>query len=185
LPLHVEGARRDVVVWKSTCAAISGGREAAEWASDYLGAPHDLVYMPDTTERAVNPDYGRAGDITSFADGYPILIAAQSSLDDLNARLESPLPMNRFRPNVVVGGTPAWEEDDWKAITIGAIPLRVVKPCDRCVVTTVDQASAERGVEPLRTLATFRAREGKVYFGMNMIPDELGTMRVGDPFVRR
>ena len=175
-----EGAHRSVVVWKSTCDALSAGDEAATWFGEYLGAPSDLVFMPDSTERAVNPDFARADDVASFADAYPILIATEESLRDLNARMEHALPMNRFRPNVVVAGAPAWDEDTWTRVAIGAIPLRVPKPCDRCVVTTVDQETAAKGVEPLRTLATFRAREGKVYFGQNAIPDRDGIVRVGD-----
>jgi uncharacterized protein YcbX len=175
-----DGPRKDVVVWKSTCAAISGGREAAAWASEYLGAPSDLVCMPETTERAVSADYGRAGDVTSFADGFPILVASTSSLDDLNARMESPLPMDRFRPNVIVTGAPAWDEDVWTRVTFGAVPMRLVKGCDRCVVTTTDQTTGARGPEPLRTLATFRARDNKVYFAVNAIPDAIGALRVGD-----
>jgi uncharacterized protein YcbX len=175
-----DGGRHDVVIWKSTCAAVSAGPEAAAWASAYLGAPSDLVHMPESTERAVNPDYGRAGDIASFADGYPILVASTSSLDDLNARMAAPLPMERFRPNVVVSGAPAWDEDAWTRVAIGGVPMRTVKGCDRCVVTTTDQRTAERGVEPLRTLATFRQRDNKVYFAVNAIPDALGELRVGD-----
>jgi uncharacterized protein YcbX len=176
-----DGPRRDVVIWKSTCAAISAGADAAAWASAYLGAPSELVFMPETTERAVNPDFGRAGDIASFADAYPILVASSSSLDDLNAHLDEPLPMDRFRPNVVVSGATAWDEDAWKRVAIGEIPMRIVKGCDRCVVTTIDQKTAERGVEPLRTLTTFRRRDdNKVYFAVNAIPDALGHLRVGD-----
>ncbi len=181
VPLELaDGSRRSVVVWKSTCDALSAGADAAAWLGDYLGAPSDLVFMPDTTERAINPDHARPGDMTSFADGYPILIATEESLANLNLRMASALPMNRFRPNVVVAGASAWDEDHWARVAIGRVHLRVPKPCDRCVVTTVDQETAEKGVEPLRTLATFRLREGKVYFGQNAIPDIEGIVRVGD-----
>jgi uncharacterized protein YcbX len=181
VPLELrEGARRDVVVWKSTCAALSAGDEAARWLEGYLGAPYDLVFMPDATERKVNPEYARPGDVVSFADGYPVLIATTASLDDLNARMPSALLMNRFRPNLVITGTAAWDEDAWTHVTIGEVPMRIPKPCDRCLVTTVDQATGEKGDEPLRTLATFRKRDHKVYFGQNAIPDADGIVRVGD-----
>lgn len=180
VPLEPDGARRDVVVWKSTCAAVSAGDAARRWLSDFLGTPADLVFMPDSTERSVSLEYGRAGDVTSFADAFPVLIASMSSLDDLNRRMSAPLPMSRFRPNVVVRGAPPWDEDDWKTVTIGEVTMRVVKACDRCVVTTIDQATAEKGVEPLKTLATFRARAGKVYFAVNAIPDDEAIVRVGD-----
>jgi hypothetical protein len=119
----------------------------------------------------------------SFADAFPLLLATRASLDDLNARLEAPLPMNRFRPNVVVDGCRAWEEDRWRRARLGEVAVRLPKLCDRCVVTTTDQLTGERGAEPLRTMATFRRMEdGKVYFGANAIPDGRGHISVGDPF---
>ncbi len=181
VPLELPGgARRDVVVWKSTCAALSAGPEAAGWLGAYLGAPHELVYMPDSTERAVDADYGRAGDVVSFADAFPVLIASTSSLDDLNAKLGSPVPMNRFRPSVVVRGAPAWDEDTWRVVAVGGATMRVVKTCGRCTVITVDQDTGQRGAEPLRTLATFRTQQGSVNFAVNAIPDGELTLRVGD-----
>jgi uncharacterized protein YcbX len=136
--------------------------------------------MPDDVERAVDPKYGLEGDVVSFADGYPLLIAAASSLDDLNGRLAEPVPMNRFRPNVVVSGTAPWAEDGWRRLAIGNVVLRIPKPCARCTVTTIDQRTAERGVEPLRTLATFRSRGNDVLFGQNCIPESPGSVSVGD-----
>jgi uncharacterized protein YcbX len=113
-------------------------------------------------------------------DGFPFLLISEGSLGDLNARLERSLPMNRFRPNLVVAGCEPFAEDGWRTVRIDAVSLRVVKPCARCAITTVDQESAARGKEPLRTLATFRKRGTKVLFGQNLVHDETGVLRVGD-----
>jgi uncharacterized protein YcbX len=175
------GPRRRVRVWRDEVEAIDCGADANQWVSDWLGSPASLVFMPDDTTRAVNPKYARSGDAVSFADGFPLLLASISSLDDLNRRLDRPVPMDRFRPNVVVGGCPAWAEDEWGRICIGDVPIRVAKPCSRCIITTTDQRTGERGVEPLRALATFRARDNEVLFAQNCIPETTGSVAVGDP----
>jgi hypothetical protein len=141
--------------------------------------------MPDGSERRCNPDFARNGEIVSFADGFPFLIAAEESLADLNARIVknsgSPLPMNRFRPNLVVKGAPAFAEDAWGEFQIGEAIFRAAKPCARCQVTTTDQALGEvRGPEPLATLSTYRNTDKGVLFGMNLVPVKLGTVRIGD-----
>jgi uncharacterized protein YcbX len=180
LPLaSARGARRDVRVWRHQGRAVAHP-EGSSWISRFLGGPHELVYMPDDERRPVDPAYGRPDDIVSFADGYPLLLISQASLDHLNARLPAPIVMERFRPSVVVDGCPPHAEDDWMTFAIGALSFRGVKPCSRCVVTTVDPATGVRGPEPLRTLAVYRSRDGKVWFGMNVIPDGTGTLRVGD-----
>src|SRR5690349_18977002 len=150
-------ARRLVTVWRSTVPA----RIADISLAPLIGCDLRLAYMDDPRSRTINPDYGRPEDRVSFADGYPLLLASQSSLDDLNARMGTPLPMERFRPSVVVVGAPPWAEDFWRRIRIGEAVFRIVKPCDRCIVTTTDQATGARGAargEPLRTLARFRRR---------------------------
>jgi len=121
--------------------------------------------------------------VVSFADAFPLLLIAQSSLDELNSRLATPVPMRRFRPNLVVEGCEPFAEDTWKEIRIGNVPLHVVKPCARCVVTTVDTRTGEKGEEPLRTLATFRSVGNKVMFGQNLLHAANGTLRVGDTLV--
>jgi hypothetical protein len=136
--------------------------------------------MPDDSVRPVDPSYGEAGDRVSFVDGYPFLIVSRAALDALNARLASQLPMNRFRPNVVIGGVGAHTEDTWRSIRIGEIPFDVVKPCARCVVTTVDQDTGAMGVEPLRELASYRKRGTNVLFGQNAIHRARGWIREGD-----
>lgn len=186
----VPGATVPVQVWRDKVEAVPAGPEAAEWFGTYLGAEVTLVHMDDpATRRAVDPDYSRPGDTVSFADAYPLLLTTASSLDALNSLIaqgdhadEGPLPMDRFRPNAVVEGTAPWAEDDWRRVRIGEVVLRVVKPSGRCVVTTTDQRTAERGKEPLRTLARHRRFGDDLVFGQNVIPETRGTLRVGDPF---
>lgn len=178
-----DARRIEVEIWKDRVAAVPAERSAHTWWQDFLGVDVRLVYMPPDTRRPVDPAYGRAGDQVSFADGYPVLLATEASLADLNRRLAEPVPMNRFRPNVVVRGSGAFEEDTWQAVRIGEAAFRVVKPCARCVVTTVDQSTGAPGREPLATLARFRKRDGKVFFGQNLIPDAASALRVGDPVV--
>ncbi len=136
--------------------------------------------MPREVHRQVNLEFGRAGDRVSFADGYPLLLTSEASLSELNRRLETPVPMDRFRANLVVDGSDPFEEDRWARIRVGDVELRVVKPCARCVVTTTDQATGSRSREPLRTLATFRNEGGRVLFGENLIHDGPGRLRVGN-----
>ena len=174
-----------VTVWGSPVLAAAAGPEADAWFSDYLGEKVRLVYLDDPTRRAVDPDYGADGDVVSFADGYPLLLTSAGSLDQLGEWLiaagDQPVPMNRFRPNVVVSGYEPWAEDRWRRIRIGSVSFRVVKPCDRCVVTTTDQATGERGRQPLRMLARHRRFGMNLIFGQNLIPDSPGLIRVGDP----
>jgi uncharacterized protein YcbX len=151
------------------------------WFSEFLEVSCKLVYLPDESVRPVDPAYAEPGDRVSLADGFPFLLISEASLADLNARLEQPLPMDRFRPNLVVGGCEPFAEDGWRGVRIGRLTFRVVKPCARCTITTVDQESATKGKEPLRTLARFRRAGNKVLFGQNLIHDETGTLRIGDP----
>ncbi len=171
-----EAPTRDVVVWNSTVRARDQGDAAAAWLAAALGAPVRLVRFDKTQERLCSADYaGDSGAHTAFADGFPLLVASEASLADLNARLaaqgEPALPMNRFRPNLVLSGLDPYDEDHLDTIESGGVVLRIVKPCTRCVTTTTDQATAARGVEPLRTLGAYRrhATLGGVTFGMNAI----------------
>ncbi|WP_156724620.1 MOSC domain-containing protein [Streptomyces apocyni] len=178
-----------VEVWRDKVEAVPADATAHAWISDYLGADIRLVHLDDpATRRPVDPDFARPGETVSFADGFPLLLTTLASLDALNSLIaqgtqshEGPLPMNRFRPNVVVGGTAPWAEDDFRRVAIGPVTFRVAKPCGRCIVTTTDQASAERGKEPLRTLARHRRFGNQLVFGQNLIPEGTGTLRVGDP----
>ena len=172
--------RVDVSIWTDRCVAIDEGPSAAEWLSGFLEVRCRLVRFPDDAKRRVDPDYAGPNDEVGFADGFSFLLASCASLDDLNRRLAAPLPMNRFRPNIVVSGGEAFEEDRWKRIYIDGITFAVVKPCARCVTTTVDQQTGEASREPLRTLATFRNVAGRgVMFGQNLIHGQSGTLHVG------
>jgi uncharacterized protein YcbX len=168
-------------VWDDFVESLPVGDEADRWFSEFLGVRCRLVYLPEASVRPVDPAYGRAGDRVGFADGFPFLLISEASLADLNARLEHPVPMNRFRPNLVVRGCGSFAEDNWRLIRIGPIIFRVVKPCSRCAITTVDQRTAATGKEPLRTLAQFRRAGTRVLFGQNLIHDDIDTLRIGDP----
>jgi hypothetical protein len=174
-----------VTVWRSTVLAAAAGPEADTWFARYLGQPVRLVWLDDPTRRAVDPVFGADGDVVSFADGYPLLLASSASLDQLGQWLaadgDQPVPMNRFRPNVVVSGHQPWDEDRWRRIRIGAVSFRVAKPCGRCIVTTTDQTTGERGRQPLRMLARHRRVDKSLVFGQNLIPDSPGLIQVGDP----
>jgi uncharacterized protein YcbX len=178
----------DVQVWSSSLQAAPAGAAADAWVSKVLGAPARLVYLDDPTRRAVNPRFGRSDDRVSFADGYPLLLASEDSLAALNELIaggrhpqEGPLPMRRFRPSLVVRGAPAWDEDHWRRLRIGDAVFRVVKGCDRCIMTITDPDTAERGKEPLATLARHRRWDGSSWFAMNLIPDTPGvSISVGD-----
>jgi uncharacterized protein YcbX len=138
--------------------------------------------MPDSTIRNAAPAYAPTGSRVSFVDGFPFLMISRESLEALNRRLASPLPMNRFRPNLVIAGGEPHEEDRMTTFSVGELRFQVVKPCDRCVIPNVDQALGEaRGPEPLRTLATYRRRHGKVLFGQNVVHRGQGTLRCGSP----
>jgi uncharacterized protein YcbX len=188
------GERGIATVWNSRVDSIAYRGPVSEWFSDAIGTKCMLVLMPDSTRRQVNLDYAvHAGqDIVSFADGYPFMLIGDASLDDLNQRLADkygdsedgpalPLAMNRFRPNCVVKGSDPFEEDTWRTIRIGETTFHVVKPCVRCIITTTDQETGERGKEPLKTLAEYRGAEGKVQFGQNLIAQNPGgQIYVGD-----
>ena len=178
-PLNSSPERVSVEIWSDICSAVSVSRRADEWFSTYLNDDVQLVYMDRECRRRVDPDYGNAEDLVSFADGYPILIISDASLKDLNARLSDPVPMNRFRPNLVISGAEPFEEDSWTQIKIEEITLSIVKSCARCQVITIDQNTGKASKEPLRTLSTYRKVGGKVHFGQNAIPRTNGTIRVG------
>lgn len=171
----------EVQVWDDRVHGLDAGDEAAAWLAEFLGQACRLVYFDERRERVVDQQYARPGDRTAFSDGFPLLLISQASLDDLNSRLAEPLPMSRFRPNLVVSGCEPFAEDGWRRLRIGDVELRVVKPCSRCIIPNIDPATADKGVEPARTLATFRKRGNHVYFGQNVIADGEGEIAVGMP----
>ena len=169
-----------VPIWDDTCTAFLVGKDSDKWFSEALEIECKLVYQPDDTRRSVDEKYSVKKEIVSFADGYPFLIIGQSSLDDLNSRLDESLPMNRFRPNIVFTGGEPYQEDKMKKFKAGDIIFYGVKPCARCTITTTNQETAERLIEPLKTLATYRKVENKVLFGMNLLHKGSGEVRIGD-----
>ncbi|MEV6677204.1 MOSC N-terminal beta barrel domain-containing protein [Streptomyces erythrochromogenes] len=182
------GPLEPVSLFGKKVETVVAARAAADWFSTFLGVPVRLVHLDDpAVRRPVDPDYALPGETVSLADGYPLLLTTLASLDALNSLIaqgdhpeEGPLPMNRFRPNVVVSGAEAWAEDGWLRIAIGDALFRGVKECGRCVVTTTDQRTAERGREPLKTLARHRRIGKSLAFGRLLVPLGPGTLHVGD-----
>ena len=184
LPDDSAGDVRAVRIWNDTVPARDCGDAAAAWLSDALAAPCHLVHLGSQTDRKIRAAYAvHDGETVSFADGFPVLLAAEASLATLNDRLTHKVPMLRFRPNLVVAGTAPWVEDTWRRIRIGEATFRVAKPCDRCIMTTLDPPTGLQpdGNEPLRTLSLFRRNAtGSVMFGQNLVPEHCGVIRVGD-----
>lgn len=157
LPLEPMGEAIEVKVFNDYCAGLDQGDEAAAWISDAVGDVLRLVRQAPLLDRMANPAFAGSNPApVSFADGYPVLVCNQSSLDDLNARMPVPIPMERFRPNIVLSGLPAFEEDRIEALQIGSIRLNLVKPSLRCIITSTDQRSGERSTNPLPVLRKFR-----------------------------
>lgn len=179
--IHTSGVSQTVDIWKSKGVdAIDQGDEAAGWFSGWLGTAVRLVHLADGFKRKLNPKYAiNEDDHTGFADGYPILIISEESLADLNSRLESPLPMNRFRPNLVIKGCEPYAEDTWNQIQIGDVKLAIVKACARCLVTTIDKETLNKSREPLKTLASYRRHAFGAIFGQNVIPLNSGRLHLG------
>lgn len=165
-------------VWGDQFQAWQGAAEADAWLSAFIGAPLRFLWTGAETARRVKVDPAVP---LSFADGYPLLLIGQSSLDDLSARIGKPVSMSRFRPNLVVAGADAFAEDGWKRIRIGEVVFRIEKPCERCVFTTVDPETGTKSLnqEPLRTLATYRRTPAGVIFGQNVIAEDEGELVPG------
>ena len=181
IPFHGEGETRRVKVWGDECQALRCGDSAANWFRQLLQIECELVQMPDDEQRLVDEHYAQAHDEVGFADGFPLLLIGQASLDELNSRLQTPIEMRRFRPNLVIAGAEPFAEDQWKKIMVGGLSFRVVKPCSRCIIPCVDPETGERGKEPLKTLASYRRRDNKIRFGQNLIQDGRGVLRLDQP----
>jgi uncharacterized protein YcbX len=180
IPFLDEAPSRVVQIWEDTCLAWQYPDVFNKFFSDFLQKNVELVFMPTSSQRKVDVKYAKNGDITSFSDGYPFLLIGQASLDDLNQKLANPIPMNRFRPNIVFKGGFAFEEDTWKQFRVGEVDFICAKPCARCVVTTISQETAKQEKEPLKTLSTYRKFGNKILFGQNLIHSGFGSVRVGD-----
>lgn len=176
-----DGPLLDVEVWGDRLPALGAGEEVDRWLGLFLGLSCRLVAFADDVRRPVDPHYAQPADEVGFADGFPFLLISQGSLDDLNSRLDEPVPMRRFRPNLVVEGVAPYAEDGWRRIRIGDLEFRVAKPCSRCVIPTIDTETGEKGREPIQTLLGYRRRDSKVYFGQNLIHDGVGRLAVGMP----
>lgn len=178
-----EGERLPVQVWKDHLEALAAGPEADAWFSRYLGFETRLAFMGPDVHRPKDSKHAQPGDEVSFADSMPLLVISQAALDALNERLDRPVPMARFRPNLVVAGVPAHDEDSWRQVQVGEVLFDVAKPCTRCVLVNTDPATGERDPahEPLKTLATYRRADDGVRFGQLLIPRAGGAVRVGDP----
>jgi hypothetical protein len=182
IPLNppVRGAGKAVQIWNDTVTAHEVDPLTSAWFSEHLKQKCQLVFFPEVNSRPVDARYQVNHEQVSLADAYPFLIIGQSSLNDLNTRLQDPVNINRFRPNFVFTGGLPYEEDSWRNFTIGSNRFVGVKPCDRCVMTTIDPETGEKGKEPLKTLATYRSRDNKIYFGQNLVAVDHTTVSVGD-----
>jgi uncharacterized protein YcbX len=181
IEMTFEGWAEPAKVWKDTVQAIDQGPEVADWLSEVLKTPVRLVRMAPDYIRHVNRDYAlQPGDRVGFADAYQFLMISEESLADLNRRLTEPLPMNRFRPNIVIGGSGVpFTEDYLRRFRLGSLVFQAVKPCARCAITTTNQVTTVVGKEPLKTLATFRRGPKGVMFGQNLIHENKGRLGVG------
>ena len=181
VPLAVESYfPRQVPIWDDVSLAWQVSRHADDWFSEALDHPCTLVYMPDDSDRRVVGDVSGQAQAVSFADSYPALLVGQASLDDLNARLTEPVPMDRFRPNLVFTGGEPYEEDRWHSFQLGKATCTAEKACARCAVITINQATAQPGKEPLTTLGQYRRQGNQVLFGQNVLLEAGKTVRVGD-----
>jgi uncharacterized protein len=179
VPSNTQPAK-PVQIWDDLVMGNEVSPDVSQWFSYQLGMPCRLVFFPEENPRPVDAQYKVNDEHVGFADAYPLLIIGQSSLDDLNSRLADPLPMNRFRPNLVFTGGEAYEEDNWRNFTVGKTRFIGVKPCARCVLTTVNQDTGVKSAEPLRTLASYRSRNNKIYFGQNVVVVDPLEIREGD-----
>ena len=172
---------RGVTIWRDTLRVPDAGDAAADWLSRFVEKPVRLVHVPLQRARTTESGYGRDDDQVAFADGYPLLLIGQASLDDISHKIGRPMDMLRFRPNLVISGSEPYAEDQWRRIRIGALEFRLVKGCSRCIMTTLDPQTGERSSdrEPLATLKTYREREGEVYFGQNLLHSGPGELQLG------
>jgi uncharacterized protein YcbX len=181
VPVDEESTLRGITVWRDSFRVPDAGEAAARWVSDFIGKPTRLVYMPTERARWLPSGFGEIDDRVNFADGFPLLLIGQASLDDLSGKIGRPQEMLRFRPNLVVEGAEAFAEDGWKRIRIGDMEFRLLKGCSRCILTTIDPATGERTEdrEPLTTLKTYREWEGQIWFGQNLVSNGPGVLEVG------
>lgn len=180
LPFETTSNEITANIWDDAVTVLEVSPEHSEWFSKKIGTNCKLVAFPESNQRNIDSKYAHNGEQVSLADGYPLLIIGQASLDDLNNRLEKPVSMDRFRPNLVFTGGEPYEEDNWKNFSIGNCRMAGIKPCGRCTITTVDQQTGQKGTEPLATLSAYRRQGNKVLFGQNLVPLSAGIISEGD-----
>jgi hypothetical protein len=180
IPFVPEGGEIKTKVWDDTVQAVEVSAKVSDWFSTELKADIRLVYMPDNSKRQVDQDYALHNEIVSFADAYPILIANRASLNDLNTKLHQRISMERFRANIIVDGTTAFEEDNWHHIELGTAKVEVVKKCSRCGVVNIDPEVASSEPSVLKTLASYRKFGTKICFGASALIHKDGVVVVGD-----
>jgi len=168
-------------IWNDQCPSKTMSKQADRWLSDFLDIECKLVYQPENVTRPVDPNYARSSDKVNFSDGFPFLITSEASLNSLNQAMELQLPMQRFRPNLVISQCESYAEDSWREISINNISFRLPKACSRCSVPTIDTETAQTGKEPLTTLNRLRKWNNKVYFGQNALHNNTGTLSVNSP----
>lgn len=173
------GDEIEVSIWDDITKGIEVDRTISNWFSDYMNMEVKLLKMPEQVRRNVDIKYASNNEIVSFADGYPCLIIGQSSLDELNKKLEKPIEMDRFRPNIVFTGGEPHAEDSFQDFEIDNVLFSAVKPCARCVLITIDQQHGTKSAEPLKTLSKYRTLNNKIMFGQNLIHRGSGTIKIG------
>jgi uncharacterized protein len=175
------GIKKKVTIWDDECDAMVVSSDADAWFSDLLERKVQLVYMPDTTHRMIDPNYTvTSSDTTSFSDGFPLLMIGEASLSELNKRLHTSIGMDRFRPNLVFSGGLPHDEDRMLHFSVNRLKFHGVKPCARCIVTTIDPETGKGGKEPLKTLSLYRSYANNIYFGQNVIGPSEGQIKIGD-----
>ena len=179
----VRGKPINAIIWDDTVEVFEVSQKYSTWFSQRLGIACKLVSFPENNSRPVDQHYQINREHVSLADAYPLLIIGEQSLANLNSKLEKPVPMNRFRPNLVFSGGQPYQEDEWSFFLVGKNKFAAVKPCARCVLTTVDQDTAEKGVEPLATLSKYRKQENKVLFGQNLVAIDHDEIHEGDEII--
>jgi uncharacterized protein len=179
----LKNERVNTNIWGVPCTPLLVSDKIDQWFSVALNSPCRLVYMDDDTQVKIDERYNIDNSLTSFSDGFPILMISEASLQDLNSRATEQVPMNRFRPNIVIRNARAFEEDSMKEFVINGITFYGAKPSARCVITTINQSTTEKGKEPLKTLATYRSKNNKIYFGENVIAAGTGEINMGDEII--
>ena len=174
--IHEHGEKVEVKVWDDVFKACEIKPELNQWFSDFLEKPVRLMKVPFDSTRVINQKYNTESRSMGFQDSSPVLITFQESLDDLNSKMETPVPMHRFRSNLIVSGLDPYEEDDISWLQINGIVFKIFKSCSRCIFTTIDQETGQSGAEPLKTLSSYRQKGSNILFGASAYPENDGTI---------